>query len=86
MTKPIHNTGKIVTMNSGFCVAAKILTLHHVGVYRQALIKKQGWYWPKHVPGNEIEEYMTDKELGHAETYKISYYTVRKTATMRQKL
>ncbi|KAL7461168.1 hypothetical protein ACHAXS_001596 [Conticribra weissflogii] len=57
MTKPIHNTGKIVTMDSGFCVAAGILALHHFGVYGQALIKKRGWYWPKHVPGDEIEDY-----------------------------
>ncbi len=72
MTKPIHNTGKIVTMDSGFCVAAGILALHHVGVYGQALIKKRGRYWPKHVPGNEIEEHMRDKDLGYAETYKQS--------------
>ncbi len=74
MTKPIHNTGEIVTIDSGFCVAAGILELHHVGVYGQALIKKRGWYWPKHVPGNEIEEYMKDKELGHVETYKQCIY------------
>ncbi len=72
MTKPIHNTGEIVTMDSGFCVAAGILALHHVGVYGQALIKKQGQYWPKHVPGNEIEEHMRDKDLGYVETYKQS--------------
>ncbi len=57
-------------MDSGFCVAAGILALHHVGLFRQALITKWGQYWPKHVPGNEIEEYMKGKELGHAETYK----------------
>ncbi len=39
MTKPIHNTGKIVTTDSGFCVAAGILVLHHVGVYGQALME-----------------------------------------------
>ena len=42
MTKPIHNTGTVVTMDSGFCVAAVILALHHVGVYGQALIKNRG--------------------------------------------
>ncbi|KAL7463510.1 hypothetical protein ACHAXS_003872 [Conticribra weissflogii] len=56
----------------GFCVAAGILALHHFGVYGQALIKKRGRYWPKHVPGNEIEEHMKDKDVGYAETYKQS--------------
>ncbi len=70
MTEPIHNTGKIVTMDSGFCVAAGILALHDFGVFGQSLIKKRGQYWPKHVPGQEIDDHMKDKPLGHAETYK----------------
>ncbi len=65
MTKPIHNTGKVVTMDSGFCVAAGILALHDVGVYGQSLIKKRGRFWPKHVPGQFIDDRMKDKE-----TYK----------------
>ncbi len=72
MTKPIYNTGKIVTMDIGICVVVGILALHHVGVYGQAWIKKQGQYWPKHVPGNEIEKYRRDKDLGYAETYEQS--------------
>jgi hypothetical protein len=50
MTKPIHGTGKVVSMDSGFCVTAGILAMHDVGIYGQALIKKRGRYWPKHVP------------------------------------
>ncbi len=42
MTEPIHNTRKIVIMDSGFCVAAGILALHDFGVYGQSLIKKRG--------------------------------------------
>ncbi|KAL7471152.1 hypothetical protein ACHAXS_011440 [Conticribra weissflogii] len=72
MTKPIHNTGKIVTMDSGFCVAAGILALHDVGVYGQSLIKKHGRFWPKHVPGQLIDNHMKDKEIGFAATYKQS--------------
>ncbi len=70
MTKPIHNTGKIVTIDSRFCIAVGILVLHYIGVYRQASIEKWRRYWPKNVLGNEFEEYMKDKELGLAETYK----------------
>ena len=47
MTKPIHATGRVVTMDSGFCVTAGILAMHDHGVFGQALIKKRGRYWPK---------------------------------------
>jgi hypothetical protein len=40
MTEPIYGTGKIVPMDSGFCVSAGILVLHDKGVYDQVLIKK----------------------------------------------
>ncbi|KAL7450467.1 hypothetical protein ACHAXS_000228 [Conticribra weissflogii] len=35
---------KIVKIYSDFCVAARILALHDVGVYRQSLIKTRGQY------------------------------------------
>ena len=63
MTVPIHGTGKIVTMDSGFCVIAVILHLHDLGVFGQSLIKKRK-YWPKGCPGNLIDEYMEGKALG----------------------
>ena len=70
MTKPIHNMGKVVTMDSGFCVTASILSLHDHGVYGQALIKKCGRYWPKHVPGDTIDDYFATKEMGESMTIK----------------
>ena len=70
MTKPIHNTGKIVTMDSGFCVRTGILAQHEHGVYGQALIKKRGRYWPRGVPGDQIDTYFKDKPLGYTETLK----------------
>jgi len=69
MTEPIHHTGKVVCMDSGFCVTAGILALHQVGVYGQALIKKRGRYWPKHVPGVQMEMEFFDKELGSGKTF-----------------
>ena len=57
MKVPIHGTGKIVTMDSGFCVTAGILHLHDLGVFGQLLIKKMK-YWPKGCPGDLIDEYM----------------------------
>jgi len=41
MTVPIHGTGKVVSMDRGFCVTGGILHLHDLGVYGQALIKKR---------------------------------------------
>ena len=68
MTKPIHATGRVVTMDSGFCVTEGILALHEFGVFGQALIKKRGRYWPKGVPGDRIEAHFEGKELGYTET------------------
>ncbi|KAL7483024.1 hypothetical protein ACHAW6_009876, partial [Cyclotella cf. meneghiniana] len=69
MTEPIHHTGKIVCMDSGFCVTAGILALHQMGVYGQALIKKWGQYWPKHVPGVHMEMEFFERELGFGKTF-----------------
>ncbi len=60
MTAPIHWTGKVVTGDSGFCVAEGVTTLHEKGVYGQFLIKKRR-HWPKHVPGDFIDAHMAGK-------------------------
>ncbi len=69
MTKPIHNTGKVVCMDSGFCIATVIIALHKRCVYGQSLIKKQGKYWLKHVPGSVLELEFLDSGLGAAKNY-----------------
>ena len=69
MTRPIHHTGRVVTMDSRFCVTAGILALHDRGVYGQALIKKRGRYWPKWVPGAAIDEHFKEKVLGDTDTF-----------------
>ncbi len=68
MTKPLHHTGKVVTGDSGFCVAQGVTALHQHGVHGQFLIKKRR-YWPKHVPGDYIDAYMMAKPLGATETF-----------------
>ena len=70
MTKPIHNMGKVVTTDSGFCVAAGILALHGHGVYDQALIKKHGRYWPKHILEDAINDFFVAKVMGGSMTIK----------------
>ncbi len=68
MTEPLHRTGKVVTGDSGFCVAEGMMALHEKGVYGQFLIKKRR-YWPKHVPGELINAHMVGKSLGETKTY-----------------
>ena len=54
MTKPVHHTGKVISMDSGFCVSVGIIAMHNFGVYGQSLIKKRR-YWPKKVPCEAID-------------------------------
>ena len=51
MVVPLHGTGKIVSMDSGFCVTARILHLHEHGVYGKSLIKKRN-IGRRGAPGN----------------------------------
>ena len=69
MTKPIHHTGKIVSMDSGFCVSVGIIAMHDYGVYGQSLIKKRR-YWTNNVPGDAIDSCFANKELGSAKTFR----------------
>jgi hypothetical protein len=48
-------------------VTAGILHLHDLGVYGQALVKKRK-YWPKDVPGDQIDRYFEGKQLEHCES------------------
>ena len=53
MTVPLHGTGKLLSMDSGFCVTVGILHSYEHGVYGQSIIKKKK-YWPKGCPGTHI--------------------------------
>ena len=69
MTNPIHHTGKVVSMDSGFCISVGITAMHNFCVYGQSLIKKRS-YWPKNVPGDAIDSYFSNKELGSAKNFR----------------
>jgi hypothetical protein len=58
LTTPIWATGKVVILDSGFCVLNAITELHRFGVYASALIKKRR-YWPKGISGDELKAYFT---------------------------
>ena len=65
LTKNIWATGKVIILDSGFCVLKGIIELFKKGVFASALIKKRR-YWPKDVPGDEILRYMNDKPIGYS--------------------
>ena len=74
MMEPIKRAGKACTMDSGFCVSKGIVELESkLGVFGQALIKKRGRYWPKGVPGDAIDEYFADKEIGYSKTLEVTF-------------
>ncbi len=68
MTEPIHHTGKIVRGNIGSCIAPGVMALCKKGLHGQFLIKMQK-YWPKFIPGDYINEYMSSKPLGYTKTF-----------------
>ena len=69
MSRPLWGTGKVVVMDSGFCVAKGLCEMYHKGVYGHALIKKRR-YWPTSVPGDKIDEHMENSEVGEVDALK----------------
>ena len=63
LTESIHHSGRVVIMDSGFCVLKALTKLVSVGVYSSAVIKKRR-YWPKYVKGDEIDARFKDSEVG----------------------
>ena len=62
----MYSTGKIVILDSGFCILRTIIKLKKMGVYASAMIKKQR-YWHKHVAGESIKGHMSMKQVGTCE-------------------
>lgn len=69
LCKNLYGTGKIVILDSGFCVLEGLIELRKKGVFGGALIKKRR-YWPKHVPGDMIDAHFTEKEVGSTDSLK----------------
>ena len=63
LTRPLWNQGKIVVLDSGFCVLKGIVELKKKGVFAAALIKKRR-YWPKHIKGNDIINHFANLDVG----------------------
>ena len=66
LCKGVSGFGRVVILDSGFCVLEGIVEIRKIGVYVGALIKKRR-YWPKYVPGEMIDEYFKDKDVGEVD-------------------
>ena len=63
LCKCLYRTGKVVILDSGFCVLQAIIALKKMGVYSSALVKKRR-YWPKHIKGDDIKADFEDVDTG----------------------
>eukprot|EP00957_Ditylum_brightwellii_P059174 4490942-Ditylum_brightwellii.AAC.1 len=64
MTKNIFGLGKMVILDSDFCVLQAMIALKRCAVFASAFIKKR-CYWPKYVNGPGIQPFFEDKAIGH---------------------
>ena len=63
LCKSMAGTGKIVVLDSEFCVLSALVQLKKIGDFAHAVIKKRR-YWPTFIPGEAIENHFKDKEIG----------------------
>lgn len=68
LTQSIWYSGKVIILDSGFCVLKGLIELKKKGLYASALIKKRR-YWPKHVKGDDVKEHFADKAVGEADAW-----------------
>ena len=57
-------TGKVVILDSSFCIFQATIALMKFGVYSSSLIKKYR-YWPKYINGAECQAHFKDKQVGY---------------------
>ena len=62
------HSGRVVIMDSGFCVLHALIELLLIGVYSSAVIKKRR-YWPKYIDGEGIDQHFQTKEVGQCDYF-----------------
>ena len=62
-TEGIFDTGRVVILDSGFCVLEVLLILKKHGVFASALVKQRR-YWTTHIKGDEIKTKLENIEVG----------------------
>jgi hypothetical protein len=63
LTRGIWGSGRVIILDSGFCVLLGIIWLRVKGLFASALIKKRK-FWPKFVPGEDIIRHFDDRHVG----------------------
>ena len=64
----IAHSGRVVIMDSGFCVLQALTALFSTGIFSSVVIKKQR-YWPRYVEeGDAIDKQFEGKAVGTMET------------------
>lgn len=76
LTRPIWNTGKVVILDSGFCVLKGLIELKKKGVFASALIKKRR-FWPKGIDGNRIINHFDNLAVGTTDRLPGNYENVK---------
>ena len=73
LCRSIYASGRIVVLDSGFCVLAALIQLRKMGIFAHAVIKKRR-YWPKYIAGDDIDAHMKQKKVGEIDimTGKLS--------------
>lgn len=69
MTEELSTTGRVVVMDSAFCVMSAIYQLYKRGLYTATVAKKRA-YWPRGIPGDEVNAHMAGKPVGELHTRK----------------
>ena len=67
LCESIMHSGRVVMMDSGFCVLQALIELLLVGVYPSTVIKKRR-YWPKNIDGEGIDQHFQTKEVGQCDS------------------
>ena len=69
LTKKLWGTGKVVVLDSGFCVLQGLIELKKKGVFAASLIKKRR-YWPKYIEGDKLKAHFENKPVGYSDAIK----------------
>ncbi|KAG7361811.1 transposase IS4 [Nitzschia inconspicua] len=69
MLSSMNGRGMLVVLDSGFCVLQGLVELRKLGIFASAVIKKRR-FWPKHVPGDMMDQHMSAKQVGDVDSLK----------------
>lgn len=67
LTESISHSGRVVIMDSGFCVLKSLVKLASVGLFASAVIKKRR-YWPKYIDGSAIDAHFEQRAIGSTDS------------------